>query len=322
MPYQSANTGVVDLEKALNERSLDHLRRIPKTDFHNHSVFGTRFSNIERWVGHPLPMPPLRMHSLEEFQAYSKEFLHPYILNRNGFEFTADSAIHDAIQDGVKILEMSLDVGCISMYERAPDGFFFFVEHLMKKYKGQLEFRPEIGLGKDRDPATQIPLAMQCIHSNLFKSIDLYGPELGQPPGVYKELYASAKKRGLKLKAHVGEFGDADLVSDTLDILQLDEVQHGISASTSTKLMRKLRSQQVRLNVCPTSNVVLGRVKDLSHHPIRRLFDNGVRTSINTDDITIFHQSVSDEFMNLYESGALTASELESIRLESLGEYR
>jgi adenosine deaminase len=107
-------------------------------------------------------------------------------------------------------------------------------------------------------------------------------------------------------------------VSDTLDILQLDEIQHGISAASSVKLMRRLRRENVRLNVCPTSNVVLGRVKDLSQHPIRKLFDNGVRVSINSDDIAIFDQSVSDEFMNLYKSGTLSAPELESIRRESL----
>jgi adenosine deaminase len=40
--------------------------------------------------------------------------------------------------------------------------------------------------------------------------------------------------------------------------------------------------------------------------------------SINSDDIAIFGQSVSDEFMNLYKSGTLSAPELESIRRESL----
>jgi len=309
---------ISDLEDALVGESLDRLRKVPKTDFHNHSVFGTRFDRIQEWVGRPLRRPPSRMHSIEEMQAYSRECLRQHILSRRGIEFTADSAIRDAIQDGVKVLEMSLDAGCLTMYREGPEGFFLFVSELIAKYKDQLDFRPEIGVGKDQDPKSYIPLATQCILSGVFRSIDLYGPERAQHPAVYEKLYSSARKKGLKLKAHVGEFGDAKLVSDTLDILQLDEIQHGISAAGSVKLMRRLRRENVRLNVCPTSNVVLGRVKDLCQHPIRKLFDNGVRVSINSDDLAIFDQSVSDEFMNLYKCGTLSASELESIRRQSL----
>jgi adenosine deaminase len=315
---QTAKEQISDLEDALAGESLDRLRAVPKTDFHNHSVFGTRFDRIQEWVGRPLRRPPSRMHSIEEMQVYSRECLRQHVLSRRGIEFTADSAIRDAIQDGVKVLEMSLDAGCLTMYTEGPDGFFLFVSDLIAKYKDQLDFRPEIGVAKDQDPKSYIPLATQCIRSGVFRSIDLYGPERAQHPAVYEKLYSSARKKGLKLKAHVGEFGDAKLVSDTLDILQLDEIQHGISAASSVKLMRRLRRENVRLNVCPTSNVVLGRVKDLSQHPIRKLFDNGVRVSINSDDIAIFDQSVSDEFMNLYKSGTLSAPELESIRRESL----
>ena len=79
--------------------------------------------------------------------------------------------------------------------------------------------------------------------------------------------------------------------------------------------MNWLADNRIRLNVCPTSNVMLGAVADLESHPIRALYDHGVDVTINTDDLMIFGQSVSDEYLNLYRAGVFTGDELEEIRL-------
>ena len=122
----------------------------------------------------------------------------------------------------------------------------------------------------------------------------------------------------MKLKAHVGEFGGAEEVRRTIEVLDLDEVQHGIAAAESVEVMQWLSEHQIRLNVCPTSNVMLGGVPDLASHPIRVLFDSGVPVTINTDDLMIFGQSVSEEYRNLYQAGVFSAEELEDIRRASL----
>ena len=63
---------------------------------------------------------------------------------------------------------------------------------------------------------------------------------------------------------------------------------------------------------------MLDAVRDLASHPIRTLFDNGVPVTINTDDLMIFDQSVSDEYRNLYRAGVFSAQELDDIRCASL----
>jgi adenosine deaminase len=82
--------------------------------------------------------------------------------------------------------------------------------------------------------------------------------------------------------------------------------------------MRALADAGVRLNICPTSNVKLGRVASLARHPIRRLFDAGVRVTINTDDPLIFGCTLSGEFLSLYRAGVMTAQELDLIRSAAL----
>lgn len=128
-------------------------------------------------------------------------------------------------------------------------------------------------------------------------------------------IFRRARAAGLRLKAHVGEWGTADDVWRAVQLLELDEVQHGIAASASPAVMRALANARIRLNLCPTSNVMLGRVRKLEEHPIRALYDAGVKVTINTDDPLIFGCTLSSEFVALYRAGVMTAQELDFIRL-------
>ncbi len=123
------------------------------------------------------------------------------------------------------------------------------------------------------------------------------------------------------LKVHVGEFGTAEDVENAVDLLELDEVHHGIAAVNSKECMDYLRNNKIILNICPMSNIMLKRAKSYSTHPIRKLFDAGVAVTINTDDLTIFNATVSDEYMNLYKHGVFSFEELNHIRMNSLSSY-
>jgi adenosine deaminase len=82
--------------------------------------------------------------------------------------------------------------------------------------------------------------------------------------------------------------------------------------------MKWLCDNKIQLNICPTSNILLSRVENYKVHPIRKLYDNGIRVTVNTDDMIIFDQSVSEEFLNLYNSGIFNAVELNEIRENGL----
>ena len=85
--------------------------------------------------------------------------------------------------------------------------------------------------------------------------------------------------------------------------------------------MKWLSDNKIQLNVCPTSNVLLSRVENYKVHPIRKLYDNGIKVTINTDDMLIFDQSVSEEFFNLYNAGVFNSTELNEIRKNGLLGY-
>ncbi len=311
-----------DFIAALSTDNLNAIRAAPKTDVHCHAYFGTRLENVERWLDHSLMKPPSTMQGLVEMEAYAAEALDPHIKSRKGCEFVASSAVRDAIQDSVVTLEMSFDIRMALYYPNGLLGLRTFIKEIVERNSEIIGLRPELGFSRtSADDQELMKLAHEAVELDVFQSIDLYSHEEACSPEVVKPLYTKARSAGMKLKAHVGEFGGAEEVRRTVEVLDLDEVQHGIGAAESIEVMRWLSDNQIRLNVCPTSNVMLSAVLDLASHPIRILYDNGVPVTINTDDLMIFGQSVSEEYRNLYQAGVLSAQELDDIQRASLTSF-
>jgi adenosine deaminase len=103
-----------------------------------------------------------------------------------------------------------------------------------------------------------------------------------------------------------------------VEILELDAVQHGIGAADSPEVMKWLASRNIVLNVCPTSNIKLKRVRSYNTHPVRILFDHEVKVTINTDDVLVFGDGISEQFVKLHKTGLFSLDEIDQIRKTSL----
>jgi len=304
--------------EALESKDIEKLRSIPKSDLHNHSILGGNLKYIEKWIGKKLPRLTKRITSIEEMEAWvSKNFI-PYIEGKIGFEKAIEAAFVQAKEDGVVKLEMSIDVYFKYLYNGSAEELIKTLKRLHQENAPEINFIPELGFNRSVPQELLIEWFEPYLDYDYFKSVDLYGDELAQPASNFKQLYRMAKSRGLKLKAHVGEFGDAESIQETVEILELDEVQHGINAVQSKSVMNFLQKNNIQLNICPTSNYMLSRVENIKNHPIRELFDNGIKVTVNTDDVIVFQNGVSEEFLLLYSQGILSAKELDIIRMNVL----
>jgi adenosine deaminase len=126
-------------------------------------------------------------------------------------------------------------------------------------------------------------------------AVGLGGSEDRYPPGPFAEVYAEAARRGFHRTAHAGEVAGPASVREALDRLGVERVDHGIRAIEDPALVARLARDGVPLAVCPTSNVRTGAVPSLAEHPLRRLYEAGVRVTVNSDDPAFFGASVLDE---------------------------
>ena len=227
--------------EALSTDNLTAIRAAPKTDVHSHAFLSTRRENTECWLGYPLTKPPLKMKGLEGMMEYVNTVLAPHLEHRQGFEFIAGSAMDDAVQDGVVMLEVSFDIRLFKFYPGGLTELRAFIEALVERYRTQIDLRPELGFAREcADDPKWMRLAHEAIELDIFQSIDLYSHQEACAPEAVKPLYRKAREAGMKLKAHVGEFGGAEEIRRTVEVLDLDEVQHGIGATESSEVMRWL----------------------------------------------------------------------------------
>ena len=154
----------------------------------------------------------------------------------------------------------------------------------------------------------------QALATGLFSGVDLYGEEAAGEVSEFMPLFDAARGAGLRVKLHTGEQSHG--LRAELEVLSIrpHAVQHGITASDLESFVSFIKESNTPLHICPTSNVRLGAAKSYETHPIRRLFDAGVAVTINTDDISVFGQNLSEEYLHLYRVGLFDASELEQIR--------
>ena len=71
------------------------------------------------------------------------------------------------------------------------------------------------------------------------------------------------------------------------------------------------------LTVCPLSNLKLCVVDDMADHNIRRLLQQGVHVTVNSDDPSYFGGYMNDNFIAIAESLDLTADELKTLAINS-----
>jgi len=301
--------------KALKNNDVQLMKEIPKGDLHNHITRGGNKKYIEKWSGKTIPKCP-KFNSLDEMNEWNQKHIKPLLQGREGYEKRIEASFVQAQMDGVKVLHMSVSLGEELFYDNSVEALVKNLKRIHHTYAPDIKFVPEIAGCTFMKPDEMDYRLDSFLDQSYFESFDLFGDEYAVP--TYKKVYKKLRRKGLILKAHVGEFGSAELVREAVEALELDHVQHGIAASTSIEVMTYLRDNHIQLNVCPTSNVLLNRAKDYNSHPIKALHDNGIKVTINSDDMLIFDQSVSDEYFNLYHAGVFSPEELNKIRKNSL----
>jgi adenosine deaminase len=137
----------------------------------------------------------------------------------------------------------------------------------------------------------------------LFLGLGLGGPEAGWPPELFRETYAEAGRRGLRLVAHAGETAGADSVRGAVEGLGAERVGHGVRCLEDPAVVAMLRARGTPLEVCPTSNYHLGVAPAGRTHPIRALVDAGLVCTVNSDDPGMFGTTLVDEYRLLAAQG-------------------
>ena len=303
--------------EGLIENDTEKLLKVPKSDIHVHSTKGCRRAWLAERLNIDLPKPPEKFDGLWGMQEWFTSSIKPYCSGPEGIIIRWEGSFAEAGRNNIARLAMNFGVTEIDLVG-GMETFVPMIEGFHKKHCPDTVFEPEITYISACDIQMETKRMDEYLSSGYFRSIDDCGGEDIKPVEDFVPLYRKAEEYHLIKRMHVGESGTAEDVRSAVELLNLDEVHHGIAAASSKEVMRFLADNKIQLNVCPSSNVMLGCAKSYKEYPIRTLYENGVKVTINTDDLLLFDSSIENEYLRLYRAGALGLEELNDIRMQGL----
>jgi adenosine deaminase len=127
--------------------------------------------------------------------------------------------------------------------------------------------------------------------------VGLDSSEVGNPPEWFEEAFRLAREAGLHAVAHAAEEGPPEYITNALEALEVERIDHGVRAEDDAGVIDTLVRDQIPLTMCPLSNVKLRVFDEIGDHNLKRLLDLGVLVTINSDDPAYFGGYVLDNYL-------------------------
>jgi len=237
---------------------------------------------------------------LAAFAIFQSSITSPKVLERIAWELFEDSA-----RQNIKLLEVRF----------SPDWAFHghnldwdeCLEGLLRaKERAEREFDMAIGYiaitSRSMGPESCVETVDWAIrHKNEFVGVDLADSERDFPLREFVPPIQQAKEAGLKVTIHTGEDTAASFVKETIELARPDRIGHGIHAVEDMQVIELIKKRGITLEINPWSNYLTNSVRTIEEHPLKKLFDLGVRVTINSDDPEVLETNLNNEYRIAHE---------------------
>lgn len=153
-------------------------------------------------------------------------------------------------------------------------------------------------------------LGAACKCKDHIYAVGLDSSESGHPPSKFQRVFEQARLEGFVAVAHAGEEGPPQYISEALDLLQIERIDHGNRILENSRLVKRVASSGMAMTVCPLSNLRLNVIDDMSKHPLRKMLKLGLNATINSDDPSYFGGYMTENYLAIQSSLDLSLDEI------------
>ena len=301
----------------MTEILLDTVQKMPKVELHRHLEGAMRIETLldiarknDRELAN-ITLDELRPHvQMVPGQTFSAdEFLRKFQTLRQFYNSPETiqriaKVVEDAAADNVRYMELRFTPRALTNVLQCSYGDVMdWVCGTVRKTADKHDIDVRLIVSMNRHESVQIGeevLDVAIDHRDQgVVGIDLAGAEADYSCKPFAPIFQRARKNGLFTTIHAGEWAGAESVRDALLELGADRIGHGIRAMEDETCIKLLTERNTVLEVCPTSNLHSGIVPDLGQHPLIKLYQAGVKTTINTDDPLISNISLTTEQLDV-----------------------
>jgi len=289
------------------------LRVLPKTETHLHLEGALPWELCARLRPDSGLKPPpswaddYRFNTFEEFLALLFEFYQDWHKSPERYAESARRVFRGHLVENVRYVECSIDAW--TSWNQGLD-LREVAQAVMEAVPDELIVRLFVGFHRDGHSEEVVKTAWDCLDWPEVSGVDIHDVEIRPFADWLIDFYAAAGEKGKCRKAHAGEFGDGSYVKKALELLEVERIEHGIRVVEDEAILSMVKERGVTFDICPISNVELRASGEMKTHPIRKLFDAGVRCTISTDDPLIFGNHLSEEYVALSEALNFSMREL------------
>ncbi len=300
---------------------------LPKAELHCHLEGAIRTAtilDIARQYGLPLPAdsvetldPHVKVYQqmrdlqavLDAFAIFQNSITSPAVVERILYELCEDAA-----RQNIRLLEVRF----------SPDWAFSghhldWDEALAALLRACDRAKQQFGLAVGLIAITSRSLGVVSCektvdwairHHDVIQAIDLADDESGHPIGEFVRPVWRAKDAGLKVTVHSGEDTPAAAVVETIRAVEPERIGHGIHIIEDETAVALVKERGITLEVCPWSNYLTHSVATIQAHPLKRLYDLGVRVTINSDDPEVLETNLNNEYRIAHEILGMSLDEI------------
>jgi adenosine deaminase len=88
---------------------------------------------------------------------------------------------------------------------------------------------------------------------------------------------------------------------ETIRNFKPDRIGHGIHSIEDRKAVELIKERGITLEVNPWSNYLTNSVRTIEEHPLKKLYDLGVKVTINSDDPEVLETNLNNEYRIAHE---------------------
>lgn len=246
---------------------------------------------------------------LEAFAIFQNSIASPAVVERIAWELFEDAAAQN-----IRLFEVRF----------SPDWAFHghnldwdaCLEGLLRaKKRAERAFKMAIGYivitSRSMGPESCVKTVDWAIrHKEHILGIDLADAEDEHPIREFVKPVMKAKEAGLKVTVHSGENTPASAVVDTIQAVSPDRIGHGIHIIEDRAAVELVKERGITLEVNPWSNYLTHSVRTIEEHPLKQLFDLGVRVTINSDDPEVLETNLNNEYRIAHEILGMSMDEI------------
>jgi adenosine deaminase len=286
---------------------------LPKVELHRHLEGSLRLKTmmeIARAFGVTLPVtselrPLVQVQEqetfsyrnfLSKFQTLRLFYRTPEIIAR-----VTQEAVLDAASDHVQYLELRFTPVALGRQQgfSLEDVIKWVCESAMAASRqARIQTRLIVSVNR-HEPLAIAERAVQLAVDSMSRGVcgvDLAGNEAEFPADPFAPLFQQARKSGLHVTIHAGEWAGAEGVGWAIEHLGAERIGHGVRVLENPSVVAMAAERKIPFEVCLTSNYHSGVVKDLANHPFRRMLAAGLNVLLNTDDPSICQITLSNEY--------------------------